>query len=49
MDFIIGLSKSEGKNVIMVVAYILTKYAHFFALSHPFTTHTIVTTFMEII
>ena len=36
MDFIIGFPKSEGKSVIMVVGNRLTKYAHFFALSHPF-------------
>ena len=36
MDFITGLPKFEGKSVIMVVVDRLTKYAHFFALSHPF-------------
>ena len=35
MDFITGLPKSEGKSVIIVVGDILTKYAHFCALSHP--------------
>ena len=29
MDFIIGLSKYEGKSVIMVVVDRLTKYANF--------------------
>ena len=33
----------------MVVVYRLTKYAHFFALSHPFRVSTIATTFMETI
>ena len=32
MDFITGLTKSEGSSVIMVVANRLTKYAHFCAL-----------------
>lgn len=49
MDFIIGLPKLEGKNVIMVVVDILNKYAHFYALSHPSSAITIATTFMEIV
>ena len=49
MDFITGLPKSEGKSVIMVVFDILTKYAHFCALSHPFKVGTIATAFMETI
>jgi hypothetical protein len=43
MDFIIGLPKSEGKIVIMVVVDRITKHAHYFSLSH-----TIAATFMEI-
>ena len=49
MDFITGLPKSEGKNVSMVVVDRLTKYAHFYALSHPFKASTSVATFMETI
>ena len=49
MDFIIGLPKSEGKSVIMVVVDKLTKYAHVCALSHPFKASTVATTFMETI
>ena len=49
MDFIIGLPKSEGKSVIMVVIDRLTKYAHFCALSHPFKASTVATTFMDTI
>ncbi|KAH9313676.1 hypothetical protein KI387_022303 [Taxus chinensis] len=47
MDFIIGLPKSEGKNVIMVMVDRLTKYALFCALAHPFTASTVATTFMD--
>jgi hypothetical protein len=47
MDFITGLPKSEGKNVIMVIVDRLTKYAHFCALSHPFKASTVTTAFME--
>ena len=49
MDFITGLPNSEGKSVIMVVVYRLTKYAHFCALSHPFKASTIANSFMDTI
>jgi len=49
MDFITGLTKFEGKSVIMVVVDKLSKYAHFCALSHPFKANTISTAFMETI
>lgn len=38
MDFIEGLPPSNRMNVIMVIVDKFTKYAHFMALSHPFTT-----------
>jgi hypothetical protein len=47
MDFITGLPKSEGKSVIMVIVDLLTKYAHFCALSHPFKSNKVSTAFME--
>ena len=47
MDFIMGLPKSEGKSVIMVVVDRLTKYAHFCALSHPFNASTVTIVFMD--
>ncbi|GJZ90131.1 retrotransposon-related protein [Tanacetum coccineum] len=37
MYFIESLLKSHGKTVIFVVVNTLSKYAHFMAMSHPFT------------
>ncbi|KAA3487687.1 polyprotein [Gossypium australe] len=47
MDFTEGLPNSGGKNVIFVVVDRLTKYAHFIALAHPFTTAIVVREFMD--
>jgi hypothetical protein len=46
MDFIIGLSKSRNKYVVMVVVDLLSKYVHFCALQHPFTTSTVAQIFI---
>jgi hypothetical protein len=47
MDFIVGLPKSGNKSFIMVVFDRLSKYAHFCALQHPFTTSTVTQLFMD--
>ncbi|WMV19182.1 hypothetical protein MTR67_012567 [Solanum verrucosum] len=47
MDFIQGLPKSKGKEVIWVVVDRLNKYVHFVALSHPYTALDIANLFME--
>lgn len=47
MDFIVGLPNYHGKTVIMVVVDRLTKYAHFIALSHPYTTTSVAQVFID--
>ena len=46
MDFLEGLSPSNGHTVIMVIVDRLTKYAHFVALRHPYTAVTIAKSFI---
>ena len=36
MDFLEGLPKSGGKDVVMVVMDKVTKYSHFVSLTDPF-------------
>ena len=47
MDFVEGLPKSRGNDVILVVVDRLTKYAHFLPLSHPFIAETVSKLFMD--
>jgi hypothetical protein len=47
MDFVKGLPKSEGKDVIMVVVDHFSKYAHFMSLSHPYTAPIVAKVFMD--
>jgi hypothetical protein len=47
MDFIVGLPKSGNMSVIMVLVYLLSKYGHFCAHQHPFTTTRLAKLFMD--
>jgi hypothetical protein len=49
IGFVLGLPKSKGKVVIMVVMDQLTKYDYFCSLSHPFKSSIVAATFMETI
>jgi hypothetical protein len=47
MDFVEGLPKSEGKDVILVVVDRFSKYAHCLALSHPYSAPKVAKLFMD--
>jgi hypothetical protein len=47
MDFIESLLKSSNKDVILVVVDRLTKYAHFIALSNPYTSSSMAQLFID--
>jgi hypothetical protein len=46
MDFIEGLPKLEGCDILVVIDR-YSKYAHFFALKHPFSTATVAQVFLD--
>ena len=45
MDFVEGLPKVHGKSVILTVVF--SKYAHFIALSHPYTAASVARAFFD--
>jgi hypothetical protein len=47
VDFITGLSKSDGKDVIMVVVDRLNKCAHFIPLSHLYSATKVAQAFLD--
>jgi hypothetical protein len=49
MDFVEGFPKVGGKSVILTVVHRFSKFAHFIALSHPYSTSSITTVFFDYI
>jgi transposase InsO family protein len=47
MDFVEGLPRSKHVNCILVIIDSFTKYAHFLALSHPFTAASVAKLFLD--
>jgi len=47
LDFVDGLPSSTGKTTVMVVVDRLTKYAHFIALTHPYTAKKVAEVFVS--
>ena len=47
MDFVEGLPKSQMKDVILVAVDRFTKFVHFVALSHPYTSSKVASFYMH--
>lgn len=47
MDFVEALPKCGGWDTILVVVDIMTKYAHFIGLKHPFTATSVAAIFVK--
>jgi hypothetical protein len=49
MDFIEGLPKSANASCILVIIDKFTKFGHFIPLSHPYTTSSVASVFMQVV
>ena len=49
LDFVEGLPKSQGYEVILVVVDRLTKYSHFVSISHPYSAAKVASLYMHYI
>ena len=47
MDFIVGLPKSKGFDVVLVVMNRMSKYGHFILIKHPYTIRSITEIFVK--
>ena len=47
MDFIEGLPRSDGFDIIFVVVHRLSKHAHFVTLKHSFTAQGVAAVFLK--
>lgn len=47
MDFIEGIPRSQGCEIIFVAVDHLSKYSHFIPLNHPYTTSSVARVFMD--
>lgn len=47
LDFMDGLPRSLGVDIVLVVVDRLSKYAHFVGLKHPYTTQSVANVFVK--
>lgn len=47
MDFVVGLLKFRGFDTVLVAVDLLTKYAHFIVIHHPYTVKDITIVFIR--